>query len=196
MNFEGEISPEELFNMFFNGGFEGMNFQPSGFGPMFVHHFHAGGQRARRRPKQQEQPLSWIAIALQIIPVAIVGLFLFLGSFLGTSNASTNAWDAYSQYVSLSKTSSHIHQMATGKNNIQYWATKEYQKYFSRGNQRDLRVYEEAVERQYLVEMQKKCQEEELDLQKRKVNAKDREELERLQMEKCPSCDKLHSYSV
>ncbi|PJF16960.1 hypothetical protein PSACC_03231 [Paramicrosporidium saccamoebae] len=196
MNFEGEISPEELFNMFFNGGFEGAHFQSSGFPPMFVHHFHSGGQRARRRQKHQEQPLSWIAIALQIIPVAIVGLFLFLGSFLGTSNASTDTWDAYSRYISLSRTSSHTHQMATEKNAVPYWATTDYQKYFSRGNQRELRVYEEAVERQYLVEIQKKCQEEELDLQKRKVNAKTREELERLQMEKCPSCDKLHSYSV
>ncbi|KAH3160487.1 hypothetical protein KXV34_007787 [Aspergillus fumigatus] len=58
--FEEEISPEELFNRFFNGGFGGGGFGPFG-GPQFVfnmgggpgfrvHQF--GGPRPRRRPRE------------------------------------------------------------------------------------------------------------------------------------------------
>lgn len=90
--YEGEVSPEDLFNMFFGGG-GGMG----GGGPMFTTSFGGGpafatfggpGARARQRagarPNAQPQrpPPAWV----QLLPLVILigfGLLSFLPSLLG-----------------------------------------------------------------------------------------------------------------
>lgn len=204
-NFEADISPEELFNLFFGGmqsrgGGFAFNAGQSPFAPMFVHHFYDGGQRRRRAQQAQEPPTTFLAIVLQLIPVMIIGFFLFLSSF-GPSGTATDTWEKMSKHVSLSRTGAHIHLYSTNKLHVPYYGTEDFRSYFkspnpSRGLQRERQVFEEAIERQFVSMLQQKCREEERDLQRRRANAKDREELESLQKEKAEACERLHSLGI
>ncbi|KAJ9297854.1 hypothetical protein DTO271G3_4075 [Paecilomyces variotii] len=99
--FEEEISPEELFNRFFNGGFGGMGggFSPFG-GPQFVfnmgggpgfrvHQF--GGTRPRRRPREaaaaSEPPPSGWAYLQQLLPLILLFVLPLLSSLFSGSSA-------------------------------------------------------------------------------------------------------------
>ncbi|KAH0836743.1 hypothetical protein J3R83DRAFT_8478 [Lanmaoa asiatica] len=87
--FEGEMSPEDLFNMFFGGGV-GMNggaFGPSPFGgPVFTASFGPGGFRTTRvrtngRPPQgasQGEAPQARSILTQLLPLIIIFAFSFL----------------------------------------------------------------------------------------------------------------------
>ncbi|KAI9458101.1 DnaJ-domain-containing protein [Russula earlei] len=77
--FEGELSPEDLFNMFFGGG------GAFSTGPVFTASFGPGGFRTTRihtsrgRPQEQQQePATPRSLLLQLLPL----LFLFGFSFL------------------------------------------------------------------------------------------------------------------
>ncbi|KAI9456953.1 hypothetical protein HD554DRAFT_2026361 [Boletus coccyginus] len=87
--FEGEMSPEDLFNMFFGGGGMGMNggaFGPGPFGgPMFTASFGPGGFRTTRvrtngRPQgtPQGEPPQTRSILTQLLPLIILFAFSFL----------------------------------------------------------------------------------------------------------------------
>lgn len=86
--FEGEMSPEDLFNMFFGGGGMGMNgggFGPGFGGPMFTASFGPGGFRTTRvhmngRPQgaAQGEPAQARSIFTQLLPLIILFAFSFL----------------------------------------------------------------------------------------------------------------------
>ncbi|KIM26207.1 hypothetical protein M408DRAFT_197372 [Serendipita vermifera MAFF 305830] len=111
--FEGELSPEDLFNMFFGGGFGGGGFGNGGvqfgqfgggFGgpPMFSASFgpngfrttrvRQGGPHARNAAQEQaERPRGFKATALQLLPIIFFfvlafsnSLFDIVGSFFTT----------------------------------------------------------------------------------------------------------------
>ncbi|KAL1981514.1 hypothetical protein VTN96DRAFT_2495 [Rasamsonia emersonii] len=101
--FEEEISPEELFTRFFNGGFGPMGggFSPFG-GPQFVfnmgggpgirvHQF--GGTRPRRRPREannqsEPAPSGWASLS-QLLPLILLFVLPLLSSlFSGSSTPS------------------------------------------------------------------------------------------------------------
>ncbi|KAF7308457.1 J domain-containing protein [Mycena chlorophos] len=83
--FEGELSPEDLFNMFFGGG--GPQFANGGFGPtVFTTSFGPGGFRTTRMgggmPRQQQQqgnaePRSMF---IQLLPLIILFAFSILSA--------------------------------------------------------------------------------------------------------------------
>ncbi|OKL59185.1 hypothetical protein UA08_05660 [Talaromyces atroroseus] len=131
--FEGEISPEELFNRFFGGGGFGPmggGFSPFG-GPQFVfnmgggpgfrvHQF--GGARPRRRPReangqtQQREPFSWASFT-QLLP--LIALFLFpLVSSLFSGNPTVPAGPSFRFDAPISP---HTMHRTTPKYNIDYY---------------------------------------------------------------------------
>ncbi|KAI0255909.1 hypothetical protein BJV78DRAFT_1118654 [Lactifluus subvellereus] len=74
--FDGELSPEDLFNMFFGGGSAfGGNF---GGGPVFTASFGPGGFRttrvhtARARPQQPQEPAAPRSIFIQLLPLILL----------------------------------------------------------------------------------------------------------------------------
>ncbi|KZT71982.1 DnaJ-domain-containing protein [Daedalea quercina L-15889] len=78
--FESEISPEELFNMFFGGGMGGGPF--GGGGPAFTASFGPGGFRTtnmrtnrRQAPQQAAEPRSTF---MQLLPLILLFAFSFL----------------------------------------------------------------------------------------------------------------------
>ncbi|KZT20087.1 DnaJ-domain-containing protein [Neolentinus lepideus HHB14362 ss-1] len=84
--FESEISPEDLFNMFFGGsggGFGGPVFSAS-FGPGGFRTTRVGGgfgdmPRQRRRDQQAEQPRAGSAF-IQLLPILVLFFFSFLSA--------------------------------------------------------------------------------------------------------------------
>ncbi|KAF3936636.1 hypothetical protein ABW19_dt0202575 [Dactylella cylindrospora] len=99
--FTDEISPEELFNMFFGGGGAfggGGTFFDLGGGPgIRIHHF--GGPTPRRRPNQAEAEAdnSISSTIIRLLPLILIFVFSLLSSFLsGSDNGGNRSVPAYS----------------------------------------------------------------------------------------------------
>ncbi|KAI0788714.1 hypothetical protein C8Q75DRAFT_733991 [Abortiporus biennis] len=81
--FEGELSPEDLFNMFFGGGMNGATFGggPFGGGPVFTASFGPGGfrtTRMRTNTTQQRQNTQPRSIFMQLLPLILLFAFSFI----------------------------------------------------------------------------------------------------------------------
>lgn len=210
-HYEAEVSPEELFNMFFGNFTDGVGVQFNGasaFGPMFMHTFHSGRGAQRTRPRKPDPPITWVAVALQIVPLLLVAIIMFFSNFSSLSSspshstASRSSWEAVARHVSLAQGRTHPHPFTTAGRQIAYYGSDDYHSYFSgarrsKGLQREMQTFEEAVERQYVAELQRACQEEERGLQLQRAQAaSDPAELERLQRTQGPSCERLHALGL
>ncbi|EJD07708.1 DnaJ-domain-containing protein [Fomitiporia mediterranea MF3/22] len=86
-SFEGELSPEDLFNMFFGGG-GGMGGSPFGGPGVFTASFGPGGFRTTRvhmggrraQPQQREGDMPVRTLLAQLAPLIILFLFTFLSA--------------------------------------------------------------------------------------------------------------------
>jgi len=85
-SFEGELSPEDLFNMFFGGGGAGFG-GPFGGGPVFTASFGPGGFRTTRvhtsrarQQAQQQEPATPRSLFAQILPLLILFGFSLLSA--------------------------------------------------------------------------------------------------------------------
>lgn len=108
--FEGEISPEDLFNMFFGGMGPGATMFGDGatggfttFGGPGIRVHQFGGQR-RRRPAQaatgqggEATPTSISRIFVQLLPLIIFFILPLLGSLLTGDNSETLRGPAFRQ---------------------------------------------------------------------------------------------------
>ncbi|CCA71157.1 related to HLJ1-Co-chaperone for Hsp40p [Serendipita indica DSM 11827] len=124
-SFEGEISPEDLFNMFFGGGFG-----QGGFGPgVFTTTFGPGGfASTRARPRQanarpQEAPRGIKGMLLQLFPILFFLFMAFSGTFFDLFASFFTTPDptysfAYSPHFSLVRTTG-------GKLDIPYFVHPE-----------------------------------------------------------------------
>lgn len=135
--FDEEISPEELFNRFFSGGFGGMGGGPQfvfnmGGGPGFrVHQF--GGTRPRRRPREannaQSEPLpsAWTIIQ-QLLPLILLFILPLLSSLF--SGSSTPSGPSYRFDAAIPP---YVMQRTTPRLNINYYLNpNEVQDYSNR----------------------------------------------------------------
>jgi len=104
----GEINPEDLFNMFFQGA-AGPRHR-AGRGQNFFHHQFGGNQRAQTRDNgRAAEPESrpQLSQLLQLLPMLVLFLLSF-GSFGGNSQPQP--------LFSLSRTATYIHPMTTTTN--------------------------------------------------------------------------------
>ncbi|KAI0075305.1 DnaJ-domain-containing protein [Panus rudis PR-1116 ss-1] len=87
--FEGELSPEDLFNMFFGGGMGGGSF---GGGPVFTATFGPGGFRTTRMRGHAAQPQARNneprSIFIQLLPLFLLLAFSFLNALPNLFSAS------------------------------------------------------------------------------------------------------------
>eukprot|EP01135_Chromosphaera_perkinsii_P004750 Nk52_evm22s295 gene=Nk52_evmTU22s295 len=171
-----EISPEDIFNMFFNGGF------PAG------HRTH--GQRrptARARagdPRtgggdQGAGEFSFI----QILPLILLVLFSFL-----------SMPSMHDPPFSLTRTDVHVHQRATEAHDIPYFVKKTFAREYK--NSRAISELEESVRKAYVKKMQQQCYYEQQTRQRMVDTARyynNREKLERAYAMAMPACDALHT---
>ncbi|VDC03478.1 unnamed protein product [Peniophora sp. CBMAI 1063] len=86
--FEGEISPEDLFNMFFGGGMGNMNGGGFAAGPgVFTASFGPGGFRTHRTggaraqaAQQRDEPVTTRQILTNLLPILLLFAFSFLSA--------------------------------------------------------------------------------------------------------------------
>ncbi|CAB4432082.1 unnamed protein product [Rhizophagus irregularis] len=186
--FADDISPEEIFNMFFNtdSGFHSATFVGPGF-------------RARRFQRAspngdgvQEQQSSAFLTFLQLLPLIL--LFLFSLS----SNWLTPIPEPIPPY-SLQQTSHHTHTKYTNLLNVQYFVDPKSFSSFEQ-NPRKLQRVEDNVEVTYVKSLTSQCNNEAI-YRHRKINEasgwvfRDEEKLKEAQQIKMPNCEKLMELS-
>ncbi|XP_051945860.1 dnaJ homolog subfamily B member 12-like [Xyrauchen texanus] len=179
-NFEADISPEDLFNMFFGGGFPASNVHVYSNGRMRFNHHH--------RNERQEQPREGgLALFVQLMPI----LFLIIVS-------------ALSQMMVSNPTYSLSHRASTGHTNRRHTATLKVPYYV--GDQfsveytgMNLKNVEQSVEDDYISNLRNNCWKEKQQKEVLLYRARyfgDSELYQRAQEMATPSCSKLSDVQV
>ncbi|KAJ2024117.1 Chaperone protein dnaJ [Coemansia sp. S85] len=155
---EDEVSPEELFNMFFGGdagGRFGVQFGPN---VRFAQHFSNHHRRQRGADEEESERSLWSA-CLQFMPLVFLVLSLFGSSLLSLLFAGS-VMPNYSFDLSPPYTESRLTQMR----GVQYWVDPAEYARSSLGAEggalRELRSFERDVEAQYVSRLQRKCRQE------------------------------------
>ncbi|KAJ1562434.1 hypothetical protein HK096_009889 [Nowakowskiella sp. JEL0078] len=150
-DFENEISPEDLFNMFFGemagGGFGGATFTTGG--PGF--RFNSVNPQFRQQQRARAQPQSGMAQFIQILPLLFLGLVTVL-SWLTMEPEPV---------FSFNPTPSFKHERFTEKMNVRYFVNPRG--FSSQGYEPKtykLRNFENSVETRWLEDLETKCHQE------------------------------------
>ncbi|EDV25550.1 DnaJ-like protein subfamily B member 12 [Trichoplax sp. H2] len=134
-DFESDISPEDLFNMFFGGSF------PSG-GRVYVHRNHRRSSRPRYHQEQEEPAtFNWLP-ALQFVPI----LILFLMGVISPLLVDPSPY-------SLSRSLYYPQQRSTA-DGVSYYVASNFERKFD-----SAKIYEieNDVKREYLGLLQERC---------------------------------------
>lgn len=82
-----DVSPEEIFNMFFGGGMPGMHrggpgfhVYTSGFGPGGMHFRAAGPRRQQQQEEREDRQAPFVSLLFQFMPLLLILLSTFLRS--------------------------------------------------------------------------------------------------------------------
>ncbi|KAK0046189.1 calcium/calmodulin-dependent protein kinase type 1 [Biomphalaria pfeifferi] len=169
--YEGDISPEELFNMFFGGGFPSGNINRR-------HHAHSSRRQfyTYREPQQSESSLT---LFFQLAPILLLVVLSLLSSFL-VSDA----------VFSLQRTDKYVMEMKTSNLKVPYYVKEDFKSEFKS----DLRRIERAVEDEYIGQLRSNCFRErnyKENLMWRARNYGDAKLYQRAMDMATPSCDNL-----
>ncbi|KAJ5193980.1 Heat shock protein DnaJ [Penicillium cf. griseofulvum] len=199
--FDEEVSAEEMFNRFFNGGFGGMG--GGGFGgPQFVfnmgggpgfrvHQF--GGQAPRRRPRaaaatEQEAQIDGRSFLRQLLPLILLFILPLLSSLF--SGSSTPSGPSYRFDTPVSP---HTLGRTTPKLNLNYFVNPLDVDNFSARNFREL---DSRVEVEYVRTLRNECDAEAHERERRLQDAQgwlfpDVEKMKKARAMEMPSCRRL-----
>ncbi|KAI8968294.1 hypothetical protein BDF20DRAFT_172049 [Mycotypha africana] len=160
--FGEEISPEDLFNMFFNGGFGGGGFQfaTAGSSPFSSATFMGPGfrtrtfttnnmfnqQQQRERAANQRRTGSWSSILLQILPLLLLFGYTLLSSILMDDTP----------LFSFQSTSVHTQPRITKMHNVHYFVEPETFQPYLKNNYR-LSKIEQQIEVDWVKSLQQSC---------------------------------------
>lgn len=183
-----ELTPEDLFNMFFNGvpvGRGGRRFQGQSF------HFGARpASRDRRRGSQNSTEAVGLAALAQFLPLIMIFLALVISSFGGSVNEEPFKFEPSKAY-SLKRTST---------DGIMYYMQPRHV-YFYNAHDLDRSVYSKFVEKlEKDCESEKKAKEQEL-LQAEMAHRSSQDQIERIKkafnirLDACEQLKKMYSSS-
>lgn len=211
----GEISPEELFNLFFNAAFSQANpharhTQHQGNPFFFTSNFHSGpgyqqrreqgqGQRQARRQSPETENEEFLKKIIQFIPLIIVFFLSIISSWIFPSESASYNNPINGNEFSLNPSGKHRFQRSTRLKNVPYYATSNFQKYFANIKDnvklsRELSTYENLVETSFIKELKKSCDLEQRELSKILKKAK-KDQIEEIKNNfKLNYCEKLKSY--
>lgn len=209
--FEGEISPEELFNMFFNSAFAQPHQQQGahsfGAGPgqfFFSSNFHGHQRQFHRREARRSSPNGneneeLLKRFVQFIPLIIVFFLSIVSSWLFPGDSNATKYSDTEHLFSLNPSGKYRHSRTTRLKNVPYYATEMYQKYFSNLKAddnssklaRDLASYEVIIENKLIGDLRKVCEQEQRQLANLLKRAKKDQWDEIVNGFKLKSCEKL-----
>lgn len=206
--FEGELSPEDLFNMFFGGGpMGGASFGGSfGGGPIFTTTFGPGGFRTTRMrtggAPQQQQNNEPRSMFMQLLPLFILFGFTLLNALPSLFSATTTPDPSY---VFSSRNGYNVERQTPGLGIKYHVNSAEFNGHpiaaeIARGSAEKPLLYEfeKKVEDRYTQELLHHCQKGMRNKEMRKQDevgifgiGTDWAKVKKIEEERIPSCDEL-----
>ncbi|OWF36240.1 dnaJ homolog subfamily B member 14-like [Mizuhopecten yessoensis] len=171
--FEGDISPEELFNMFFGGGFPTNNVYTT-HRPRHAHQHH---QHHRTTNVSNDGSYT---LLLQLTPIILLVLLSLLSSFFVSD-----------PLFNMHKTDKYTFQRKTGNLQVPYYVKKDFRVEFKS----DLRRLERQVEEEHISSLRQNCWRERSykeNMLWRARNYADARLYEKASNLETPSCDQLN----
>ncbi|XP_033835364.1 dnaJ homolog subfamily B member 12a [Periophthalmus magnuspinnatus] len=178
--FEADISPEDLFNMFFGGGFPTSNVHVYRNGRM-----HFGHHNTHERREQQRD--GGLALFVQLMPILILIIVSALSQLMVTQ-------PPYS--LSYRPSAGHIHKRHTASLKVLYYVGERFNEEYS-GN--SLKNVERSVEEDYISNLRNNCWKEKQQKEGLLYRARyfgDSELYQRAQRMGTPSCSRLSEIQV
>ncbi|XP_051925697.1 dnaJ homolog subfamily B member 12b [Hippocampus zosterae] len=171
-NFDADISPEDLFNMFFGGGY-----------PASSHHAYTNGRVHHQRPQRRERPRDGgLALFVQVMPILILVIVSALSQIMVKG-------PTYS--LSYRPSAGHTQKRLTENLKVAYYVAEHFPKDVNDGN---LKRLEETVEDDYISNLRNNCWKEKQQKEGMLYRARyfgDSDLYQRAQRARTPSCAKL-----
>ncbi|KAM6897365.1 dnaJ homolog subfamily B member 12b [Xenentodon cancila] len=171
-NFEPDISPEDLFNMFFGGGY------PSSNGHVYTN----GRMRNQRRERRERPQDGGLALFVQVMPILILVIVSAISQIM-VNNPS------YS--LSFRPSAGYSQKRLTENLKVPYYVGEQFSKEFTGVNLKNL---EQTVEDDYIANLRNNCWKEKQQKEGMLYRARyfgDSELYQRAQRARTPSCAKL-----
>uniref|UniRef100_A0A3B5AII3 DnaJ homolog subfamily B member 12-like n=1 Tax=Stegastes partitus TaxID=144197 RepID=A0A3B5AII3_9TELE len=171
-NFEPDISPEDLFNMFFGGGYPSSN----------AHVYTNGRMRYQRRERRERQRDGGLALFVQVMPILILVIVSALSQIM-VNNPS------YS--LSFRPSAGYSQKRLTENLKVPYYVGEQFSKEFTGVNLKNL---EQTVEDDYISNLRNNCWKEKQQKEGMLYRARyfgDTDLYQRAQRARTPSCAKL-----
>ncbi|KAM3843109.1 dnaJ homolog subfamily B member 12-like [Diretmus argenteus] len=171
-NFEADISPEDLFNMFFGGGYPSSNA-----------HVYTNGRMRHQRPERRERPRDGgLALFIQVMPILILVIVSALSQMMVNN-------PPYS--LSFRPSAGHTHKRLTENLKVPYYVGDQFFKEYTGVNLKNL---ERTVEDDYISNLRNNCWKEKQQKEGMLYRARyfgDSDLYQRAQKARTPSCAKL-----
>ncbi|XP_028845955.1 dnaJ homolog subfamily B member 12a [Denticeps clupeoides] len=178
--FEADISPEDLFNMFFGGGFPSSNVHVYSNGRMRFGHNHRTEHREQRRD-------GGLALFVQLMPI----LILIIVSALSQMMVSNPPYS-----LSRHPSAGHNNRRQTATLKVPYYVGDDFSEKYSGAN---LKNVERSVEEDYISNLRNNCWKEKQQKEGLLYRARyfgDSDLYQRAQKMGTPSCSKLSDIQV
>ncbi|GAA6108910.1 dnaJ homolog subfamily B member 12 [Tachysurus ichikawai] len=172
-DFQPDISPEDLFNMFFGGGFPSSNVHMYSNGRM---HF------SQRNNARREERRGGLALFVQLMPIIILVIVSTLSQMMVTE-------PPYS--LSYRPSAGHTHKRLTETLHVPYYVSERFSQEYSGMN---LRQLERSVEDEYISTLRNNCWKEKQHKEGLLYRARyfgDSDLYQRAQRMNTPSCSRL-----
>uniref|UniRef100_A0A672IBA6 J domain-containing protein n=1 Tax=Salarias fasciatus TaxID=181472 RepID=A0A672IBA6_SALFA len=171
-NFEPDISPEDLFNMFFGGGY-----------PSSTPHVYTNGRmHYQRRERRERQRDGGLALFVQVMPILVLVIVSALSQIMVNS-------PSYS--LSFRPSAGYSHKRLTENLKVPYYVGEQFFKEFTGVNLKNL---ERTVEDDYISNLRNNCWKEKQQKEGMLYRARyfgDTDLYQRAQRARTPSCAKL-----
>ncbi|KAI3365180.1 hypothetical protein L3Q82_010279 [Scortum barcoo] len=171
-NFEPDISPEDLFNMFFGGGYPSSN----------ANVYTNGRMRYQRRERRERQRDGGLALFVQVMPILILVIVSALSQIMVNS-------PPYS--LSFRPSAGYTQKRLTENLKVPYYVGEQFSKEFTGVN---LKNVERTVEDDYISNLRNNCWKEKQQKEGMLYRARyfgDTDLYQRAQRARTPSCAKL-----
>ncbi|KAI7826844.1 hypothetical protein BX661DRAFT_183606 [Kickxella alabastrina] len=152
---DDEISPEDLFNMFFGGGDLGqfgVQFGPNVRFAQRTNPRHRHHQHQQQQQQANDDDNGFMRACRQLLPILLLVLLFFSSSIIPALFGIVSPPNfAFEQTHQLSK------QRQTNSHNVVYWVNPREFAAYEKQSQRDLWGFERDVEAEYISLLQRKC---------------------------------------